>query len=132
VLITLSPPLTIAAGNSITLLAIIDINRPDAQSAQTAPLLHWARPLRHRAWTLLLLTLFGLLMRYAWPTRGMQRYLPIVLLMLCLGLMLPGCSGDSGNELSFIVNLPSNGLTNQGNRLGPATAISGITVRLTH
>ncbi|MDH3600761.1 MAG: hypothetical protein OEU26_14105 [Candidatus Tectomicrobia bacterium] len=132
VLITLSPPLTIAAGSSTTLLAIIDINRPDSQSAQATPPPHRERPLRHSAWALSFLPIFGLLMRYAWPARFTQRYLPFLLLILCLGMMVPGCSGGNDGELYFIVNLPSNGLTNQGNRLGPATAISGITVRLTN
>jgi hypothetical protein len=131
VLITLSPPLTIASGSSITLLAIIDINHSDSQSAQATPYLHRERSLRHSAWALFLLPIFGLLLQYAWPTQVTQRYLPFLLLILCLGVLLPSCSGDDG-EIDFVVNLPSNGLTNQGTRLGPETAISGITVRLTN
>jgi hypothetical protein len=130
VLITLSPPLTIAAGSSTTLLAIIDINRSDAQSAQAMPLPHRAHLPHHSVWALFLLPIFGLLLQYAWPTRFMQRYLPFLLLILWLGVMLPGCSGGD-DEIDFIVNLPSNGLTHQGIRLGPETAIPGITVRLT-
>jgi hypothetical protein len=71
-------------------------------------------------------------MRFAWPTRFTQRYLPLFLLILCLGIILPGCSGGGDGQIDFVVNLPVNGLTNQGNRLGPAIAISGITVRLTN
>jgi hypothetical protein len=130
VLITLSPPLTIASGSSITLLAIIDVNLSDSQSAQATPPPHQKRPLQHSAWTLFLLPIFGLLLQYAWPTQFTQRYLPLLLLILCLGVMLPGCSGNDG-QIDFVVNLPANGLTNQGTRLGPETAISGITVRLT-
>jgi len=130
VLITLSPPLTIASGSFVTLLAIIDINHSDSQSAQ-APYLHRERSLRHSAWALFLLPIFGLLLQYAWPTQFTQRYLPLLLLILCLGVMLPSCSGDDG-EIDFVVNLPANGLTNQGTRLGPEAAVSGITVRLTN
>lgn len=130
VLITLSPPLTIASGSSITLLAIIDINHSDSQSAQATPPSHRKRSLRHSAWAVFLLPIFGLLLPYAWPTQFTQRYLPLLLLILCLGVLLPGCSGDDG-EINFVVNLPASGLTHQGIRLGPETAISGITVRLT-
>ena len=130
VLIPLSPPLTIASGSSITLLAIIDINRSDSQSAQATPYLPRKRSLRHSAWAVFLLPIFGLLLQYAWPTQFTQRYLPLLLLILYLGVMLVGCSGDGG-QIDFVVNLPSNGLTNQGIRLGPETTVSGITVRLT-
>jgi hypothetical protein len=130
VLITLSPPLTIASGSSITLLAIIDINHSDSQSTQATPYPHRERSLRHSAWAVFLLPILGLLLQYAWPTQLTQRYLPLLLLILYLGVGLPGCSGDDG-EIDFVVNLPSNGLTNQGTRLGPEIAISGITVRLT-
>ncbi|ETX03822.1 hypothetical protein [Candidatus Entotheonella palauensis] len=45
--------------------------------------------------------------------------------------MLTGCPGsDSDNELRFVVNLPSNGLTGEDQRLGPESAIAGTTIRL--
>jgi hypothetical protein len=57
-----------------------------------------------------------------------------IMLILCIscGLALWACDNDDDDEaFVFVVNLPRNGLTYQKVRLGPETAISGATIRLT-
>jgi hypothetical protein len=54
----------------------------------------------------------------------------MALILLGCSLVLVGCSGDDDDELRFVVNLPSNGLTGAGQRLGPDNAIAGTTIRL--
>lgn len=135
---TLSPALSLAAGVPTTLLTVIDINGPNSQSAHALPASsRWARSGWYTTSGLFVLPLVGLVLgatqsrgrRSRWP----RRYLPWLFLVMLWSMILPGCSGDDdGDELSFIVNLPSNGVTSQTLRLGPADAISGITVRLTN
>lgn len=126
---TLSPALDLAIGEAITLLTVIDIN--SSESAQiTLP------SIRTVNWSLLVLPLLGLLLTGAggrsWLSRLTRHYLPVLILILLWSAMLPGCDGDNeDDELNFVVTLPSNGVTSQTIRLGPANAIAGIIVRLT-
>ena len=125
----LSPALDLATGVPTTLLTIIDINAP-SQSMQMTPSSRW-----YASWGLISLLLIGLIMGVAGgsarASRGPRYYLPWLLVVLLWSIILPGCDeGDDEDNLSFIVNLPSNGVTRQNVRLGPADAISGLTVRL--
>jgi hypothetical protein len=53
------------------------------------------------------------------------------LIVFGCSIMLVGCSGnDDDDVLWFVVNLPSNGMAGAGQRLGPANAIAGTTIRL--
>ncbi len=130
VMFTLSPALDLAVGVPTTLLTIIDINGPSGKSAQVVPS---AFSRIHVG--LLALPLLGLMLigsgSQSDTFRLVRRYLPVLILISIWTVMLPGCAGsDDDDDFSFIVNLPSNGVTSQNVRLGPSDAISGITVRL--
>ncbi|HEX2238625.1 MAG TPA: hypothetical protein VHJ19_09905, partial [Gammaproteobacteria bacterium] len=89
-------------------------------------------PGSHFGWIALSLPMLGALFYY----RGRIHPAPwrSMMLILCIscGLTLWACGGDDDDDaFVFVVNLPRNGLTYQGIRLGPETAISGVTVRLT-
>lgn len=124
VLYTLDPPLMIPAGNTVTLLSIIDVNQPAAQSAGT--------PLSRRlAMTFLWIPLIAGVGYACRRYPGSCRTWLLVFILLGCGLTGVGCSSSSGDdELRFVVNLPSNGLTSDGERLGPDSSIEGTTIIL--
>jgi hypothetical protein len=125
---TLNPPLSLEAGTSTTFLVIVDINQPATQSAA-------AHPLHHAAvgWLLPLIGLISYASR-SYASRSAPNFCRVFILSVILfgcGTLLVGCLGGSGDdELRFVVNLPSNGLSGEGQRLGPENAIAGTTIRL--
>ena len=121
VLFPLNPPLSLAAGAEATFLVVVDINQPATQSAAARP---WGTALA------LLCPLIGLIWGASQGLPGSRRvYLAALILMGC-AMMPAGCSSNDDDELRFVVNLPSNGLTGDGERLGPERAIAGVTIRL--
>jgi hypothetical protein len=123
VLFTLSPPLSLAAGAAVTFLVVVDINQPATQSAAAHPL--------HRAALWLLLPMIGFVSYACRATPPVRRLCLMSLIVFGCSIMLVGCSGnDDDDELRFVVNLPSNGMAGAGQRLGPANAIAGTTIRL--
>jgi len=122
VLFALNPPLALAAGTAVTFLVIVDINQPEAQSAAAHPL--------HQAALWFLFPIIGFV---SYAGRGMPNVRRLCIMSLILfgcSIMLVGCSNNDDDELRFVVNLPSNGLTGAGQRLGPENAIAGTTIRL--
>lgn len=123
VMFALNPPLSLAADAAATLLVIIDINQPTTQSAAAASWYHAAV-----WWFLPIIGFVSYASRSALHLRG--SCLMTLILLGCV-LMLAGCPGSDGDdELRFVVNLPSNGITGEGQRLGPESAIAGTTIRL--
>jgi len=123
VVFTLNPSLSLAAGDTATFLVVLDINRPVTQAATATP---WNASL-----TLLVLPIIGLLSHASRAVSNAHR-LWVIAFLFGLGIMLAGCaSNNKDDELRFVVNLPSNGLTGAGQRLGPENAIAGTTIRLT-
>jgi hypothetical protein len=120
VLFPLNPPLPLAAGTAVTFLVVVDINEPASGLAAANPL--------HQAWWLLF-PIIGFISYAGCSILPARRLCLIVLILFSCSLMLVGCSGDD-DELRFVVNLPSNGLTGVGQRLGPETAVAGTTIRL--
>jgi hypothetical protein len=119
----LSPPWSLEAGSAATFLVIVDINQPETQSTATP---------FHHATALLLLPIIGF-MAYASSrlAPNLRRMFIMFVILGGCGLMLLGCPGDDDDdELRFVVNLPSNGLSGAGQRLGPERAIAGTTIRL--
>lgn len=124
----LTPSLILPANSETTLLVLLDLNSPGLQTARRPsqrlePLIRWG---------LLLPAIFALLTGRRLAPRDSRPYLPLLIAVILWSVIVLGCSGKDGDdELTFIVNLPSNGLTNQSVRLGPAQAIPGATIRLT-
>jgi len=119
----LSPPLSLEAGTPATFLVVVDINQPATQSASATPL--------HHAAVLLLLPLIGFVSYTSRSAPNFCRMFILSVILFGCGTMLVGCPGNSGDdELRFVVNLPSNGLSGEGLRLGPENAIAGATIRL--
>ncbi len=123
VVFALNPPLLLAADTAATFLVVVDINQPALQSAAVLSFPSMA------AW--LLLSVLGFI-SYASRSASTWCRIAILSVLLCSsGLLLTGCSGGGGDdELRFVVNLPSNGLSGAGQRLGPENAIAGTTIRL--
>jgi hypothetical protein len=123
VVFALNPPLSLEAGTAATFLVVVDINQPASQSAS-------ARPFHYVA-ALLLLPIIGGVSYASQSAPHIRRMFIVSVILLACGIMLVGCPGsDSDNELRFVVNLPSNGLSGAGQRLGPENAIAGTTIRL--
>ncbi len=120
----LDPPLTIPAGTTTTLLVVIDVNQPATQSAGV--------PLSRQLAMVLLCFPFIAGAGYVYRRHPESCRIWILLVILLGGsLMVVGCTDDnSEDELRFVVNLPSNGLTNGDERLGPETSIAGTTILL--
>ena len=123
VLFALNPPLSLAAGDTATLLVVVDINQPAAQAASASS---WGVAL-----ALLLCPLIGILWRVCHSPSEARRYYLVALILIGCAMLPSGCAtNDDDDELRFVVNLPSNGLTGDGRRLGPERAIAGVTIRL--
>jgi hypothetical protein len=124
----LALPLTLPPNSTTALLVLLDINSTGAQAANTRrfPLHHEPRA----GWWLALPPMLGLLLfrRFSLGSRRCAAFVLIV--VVCWSLTLAGCNGGDDEDLTFVVNLPSNGLSNQGIRLGPPQAIPGVTIRL--
>jgi hypothetical protein len=122
VLFALNPPLSLQAGDSMTFLVIVDINQPATQAAAANS---WAVALA------LLCPLMGLIWRACQSPSEARRYYLVALILIGCAMLPAGCAtDDDDDELRFVVNLPSNGLTGDGQRLGPEQAIAGVTIRL--
>jgi hypothetical protein len=118
----LSPPWSLEAGSTATFLVVVDVNQPATQSTATP---------FHHATALLLLPLIGFMAYASRLAPNLRRMFIMFVILGGCGLMLLGCSGDDDDdELRFVVNLPSNGLSGAGQRLGPERAIAGTTIRL--
>lgn len=128
----LSPPLALAQDSQTALLVILDINSPGTQTAGAVTSPRHAQTLASwRGW-IVLSPILGLGLFWRLPCSSTRRCMCALIVLLCLTLALSGCSGSGEeSELTFTVNLPSNGLTDQGMRLGPPTAIPGLQIRLT-
>lgn len=123
VVFELNPPLSLAANTAATFLVVVDINQPTPQSAASQPFLYMA--------VLLFLPIIGLVSYASRPTSNWHHVIILSVMLVGCGLILAGCPGDDGDdELRFVVNLPSNGLSGDGQRLGPANAIAGTMIRL--
>jgi hypothetical protein len=124
----LTPPLLLPPSSEMALLVLLDLNSPGLQTtSRSSP-----RPEPLTRWGLLLPAIFALLIYRRRSPGDIRQYLPLLIVVIVWSVIVLGCSGDDGdNELIFIVNLPSNGLTNQSIRLGPEQAIPGATIRLT-
>ena len=78
----------------------------------------------------LLCTHIGLIWR-AYQGPEVRRYSLVALILIGFAMLPAGyAASDDDDELRFVVNLPSNGLTGGGERLGPERAIAGVTIRL--
>jgi hypothetical protein len=126
----LAPPLTLPPNSTTALLVLLDINSVGTQSAtiQQFPLPLEPRP----QWWLLLPPMLGLQLFRRFPQSIRRCGTLVLIVMMCWSLALAGCNGGGSDELTFVVNLPSNGLSNQGIRLGPPQIIPGVTIRLAH
>ncbi len=124
VLYTLNPPLAIPADTTTTLLVVVDVNQPTTPSAGV-------QPSRRLVMALLCFPLIaGIGYVYRHHPDSCHIWI-LVFILLGGGLTVTGCSSSNReNELRFVVNLPSNGLTNDGQRLGPENAVEGTTILL--
>ncbi len=119
----LNPRLSLEAGTAATFLVVVDINQPATQSAA-------ANPLHHTA-ALWLLPIIGFVSYASRSAPKLRRTFTTSIILCGCVIMLLGCSSSSGDdELRFVINLPSNGLSGEGQRLGPEDAIAGTTIRL--
>jgi len=125
----LQPPLILQQNSETTLLVLLDINSVGTQAASARRFPLHPGPLM--GWWRLLLPMLGLLLCRSLPQGSMRCYVLLPIVVVCWILVLAGCNGGGGDdELTFVVNLPSNGLSDQGVRLGPPQAIPGVTIRL--
>jgi hypothetical protein len=123
-----TPPLVLPANSDTTLLVLLDLNSPGVQTARRSS----QRLALLSRWGLLLPAIFVLLAGRRRGPHHLRQYLPLLIVVILWSVIVSGCSGKDGDdELIFIVNLPSNGLTNQTVRLGPEQAIPGATIRVT-
>lgn len=130
-LYVLDPPLAIPAGTTATFLVVVDINRPATRTAGTQVWRQLTMTQLQRAAAWLFIPLTGLVAcAYRFHAGSCRIWMAALVLFGC-GIVVVGCAGgDSDNELRFVVNLPSNGLHGDGQRLGPERAIAGTTIRL--
>jgi hypothetical protein len=124
----LQPPLILQQNSETALLILLDINSSGAQAASVRRFS--LRPVLLMGWWLLLLPMFGLLLSRYLPHDSKRCYVLLLIVVVGWSLGLAGCNDDGDDELTFVVNLPSNGLSNRDVRLGPPQAIPGITIRL--
>jgi hypothetical protein len=124
---TFSPPLIISPGLDTTWLVTIDINSDDRATDSAL----WRQtPWGRLGWIALSLPMLGALIYRDRLHLAPWRSMMLILCISC-GLALWACDNDDDEAFVFVVNLPRNGLTYQKVRLGPETAISGATIRLT-
>jgi hypothetical protein len=123
----LRPPLVLQRNSETALLVLLDINNSGAQAASVRRFP--VHPVRRMGWWLL--PILGLLLCRSLPPSSGQCYVLLLIVVVGWSLVLAGCSGGGGDdELTFVVNLPSNGLSNRGVGLGPPQAIPGVMIRL--
>jgi hypothetical protein len=124
----LRPPLILQQDSETALLVLLDINSSGAQATSTRrfPLY----PVSLMGWWLLLLPMLGSLLCCYLPHDAKRCYVLLLIVVVGWNLVLAGCNGGGDDELTFVVNLPSNGLSHRDARLGPPQAIPGITIRL--
>ena len=151
--IDLSPPLNLPPDSDTVLTVTLDLNASDIAAARHVSSPQQFVSVRASGWAVVFAVLGGLLLCLGQPHRRLRQsqdlerssgtecssefqakrsvrgLLGVLLLVLTCNLTLVSCSGDD-DDLTFIVNLPTNGLSNQGERLGPATAFPGATIRI--
>lgn len=129
----LSTPLVISSIPA-TLLVILDINTAKTQAVQLNRASRLAKAsaltssLSSGAW--IASSLLGWMIYRPRANKIWQRTATLLCFIVTCGVLIIGCSSDDENQLSFVVNLPSNGIENQDIPLGPVTPIPGITVHL--
>lgn len=125
----LTSPLTLLPNSTITLLVLLDINSVGTQAASARRFPLHLEPLM--GWWLFLPPLLGLLLFWRFLQGSRRCGVLMLIVVMCWSLALAGCNGGGDeDELTFVVNLPSNGLSNRGIGIGPPQAISGVTIRL--
>lgn len=124
----LQPALLLQRNSETTLLVLLDINSSGTQAASARRLPLYPVPLLGGG---LVLPMLGLLLCRYLPQDSRRCYVLLLIVVVGWCLALAGCNGGGGDdELTFVVNLPSNGLSNRDVPLGPAQAIPGVTIRL--